>query len=243
MHRYGCRRNRHGRRGCAAARASKAGKIAAQPDDAAIRPGRAGQVLQPEHRRGPAQPGLCLRHGGPWRADPRLRRSLFLASAGSGGDPHRPQARRRHHRRRPAARHHRGHRGHPRRDRPDVRPRDRRAGRGPDQAEAARTGVARGQAGRKPAQAAAGDRRRRPRAADQARRPPAQHAHPRIRAAGVAAPDCRGDPGHLCAAGRPHGHAGDARGARGPVVPHPRSRCLCGGDAAARLRWPSATAT
>jgi guanosine-3',5'-bis(diphosphate) 3'-pyrophosphohydrolase len=32
-------------------------------------------------------------------ADARLRRSLFLASARSRGDPHRPQARRRHHRR------------------------------------------------------------------------------------------------------------------------------------------------
>ena len=37
-------------------------------------------------------------------------------------------------------------------------------------------------------------------------------------------PHRRGDARHLCAARRPHGHAGDARGARGPVVPHARSR-------------------
>ena len=54
---------------------------------------------------------------------------------------------------------------------------------GPHQAEAAGAGLARGQAGREPAQAVARDRRRRPRAPDQARRPPAQHAHAGIRAA------------------------------------------------------------
>ena len=115
-----------------------------------------------------------------------------------------------------------------------VRPRDRRAGRGPDQAEAARAGVARGQAGREPAQIVAGHRRRRPRAAGQARRPPAQHAHAGLRAAGIAPAHCRGDARHLCAAGRPHGHAGNARGAGGSVLPHARSRSLFGGDAAAR---------
>ena len=104
---------------------------------------------------------------------------------------------------------------------------------GPHQAEAAGAGLARGQAGREPAQAAAGDRRRRPRAADQARRSPAQHAHAGIRAAGLAPPHRRGDARHLCAARRPHGHAGDARGARGSLVPHARSGSLCGGDAAA----------
>ena len=54
------------------------------------------------------------------------------------------------------------------------------ARRGPDQAEAAGSGLARGQAGREPAQAPARDRRRRPRSAHQARRPAAQHAHARF---------------------------------------------------------------
>ena len=49
--------------------------------------------------------------------------------------------------------------------------------------------------------------------------------------------------GHLCAARRPHGHAGDAGRARGSVVPHARSGSLCGGEAAAGLRWRTATAT
>ena len=208
-------------------------QAAAFAHDAAIRSGRARQVLQPRYQRRPAQPRLRLRHEGARRADPRLRRPLFLASAGSRGDPHRSQARRRHHRRGAAARHHRGYRGDPRRNRPHLRPRDRRAGRGPHQAEAAGAGVARGQAGREPAQAAAGDRRRRPRAPDQARRPPAQHAHAGIRAARLAPADRRGDARHLCAARRAHGHAGDARGARGPLVPHARSGSLCGRDAAA----------
>src|ERR1700694_3808296 len=51
--------------------------------------------------------------------------------------------------------------------------------------------------GKEAAQAAAGDRRRCPRAADQARRPPAQHAHPRIRSPDLAPPDRRGNPRHL----------------------------------------------
>ncbi len=166
-------------------------------------------------------------------ADPGVRRSLFFASARGRRDPHRPQARRRHHRRSIAARHHRGYRGDPRRNRPGLRARDRGAGGGSHQAEAAGTGVARGQAGREPAQAAAGDRRRRPRSPDQARRPPAQHAHAGIRAADVAPAHRRGDARHLCAAGRPHGHAGDAGGTRRSIVPHPRSGSLCGGHAAA----------
>ena len=64
----------------------------------------------PQRRRGSAQPRLCLRHEGAWRAEARLRRSLFLASARSRGDPHRSEARRRDHRRRRAARHDRRHR-------------------------------------------------------------------------------------------------------------------------------------
>ncbi len=51
------------------------------------------------------------------------------------------------------------------------------AGRRPDQARQARPRHQGGEAGREPAQAPAGDRRRRARAAGQARRPPAQHAH------------------------------------------------------------------
>ena len=203
------------------------------PHDAAVRPGRPGPRLQSGHRRGPAQPRLCLRHARAWRADARLGRSVLLASARSRGDPHQPEARRRDHRRGAAARHDRGHRGDARGDRPAVRPRDRPSGRGPHQAEEARPRHARGQAGREPAQAAACDRRRRARAAGQARRPPAQHAHAGVRAGGLAPAHRRGDARHLCAARRPHGHAGDARGAGGSCVPRARSRRLCGRHRAA----------
>ena len=64
-----------------------------------------------------------------------------------------------------------------------VRPRDRRAGRGPHQDQEARPRLQAGGAGREPAQAAAGHRRGRARAAGQARRPAAQHAHAALRAA------------------------------------------------------------
>ena len=64
-----------------------AGRSRASRDDAAIRAGRAGQEIQSERQRGPAQPRLCLRHAGAWRAEARLRRSLFLASARSRRDP------------------------------------------------------------------------------------------------------------------------------------------------------------
>ncbi len=210
-------------------------------DDAAVRPDRAGQALQSERQRGAAQPRLCLRHEGARRAEARLRRPVFLASARSGGDPDRPEARRRHHRRRAAARHHRGHRRDPRRDRPDVRPRHRHAGRGPDQAEEARPRHQGGQAGREPAQAAAGDRRRRARAAGQARRPAAQHAHAVAHAGREAQAHRRGDHRHLCAARRPHGHARDARGARGSGVPRAQSRGLPGGQRAPRRAGGRAT--
>ena len=63
----------------------------------------------PEHQRGPAQPRLCLCHEGAWRAEARLRRSLFLPSARSRGDPDRPQARRCDDRGGAAARHDRGY--------------------------------------------------------------------------------------------------------------------------------------
>ena len=80
----------------------------------------------------------------------------------------------------------------------------------------------------------AGDRRRRARAAGQARRPPAQHAHARLHAGGSAPARRRGDAGNLCAARRPHGHARDARGARGPGVPRALSGSLRGGERAAQ---------
>ena len=173
----------------------------------------------PEHQRGAAQPRLCVRHEGARRAEARLRRPLLLPSARSRRDPDRSQARRRHHRRGAAARHDRGHRRDPRRDRPDVRPGHRRAGRGPDQAQEARPRHQGGEAGGEPAQAPAGDRRRRAGAAGQARRPAAQHAHAVAHAAGGAPPQRRGDARHLRSARRPHGHARDARGARGSGVP------------------------
>ena len=76
---------------------------------------------------------------GPWRAEARLGRPLFLPSARSRGDPDRPQARRRDHRGGAAARHHRGHGDDARRDRPAVRRGDRLAGRRPDQDQASWT--------------------------------------------------------------------------------------------------------
>ena len=77
-------------------------------------------------------------------------------------------------------------------------------------------------------QASARHRRRRPRAPGQARRPPAQHAHPAIHVAGQAQADRRGDARHLCAARRPHGHPGNARGTGGSVFPEPRPGGLRG---------------
>ena len=112
--------------------------------------------------------------------------------------------------------------------------RHRHAGRGPHQAEKARSGHQGGQAGREPAQAPAGDRRRRARAARQARRPAAQHAHAAFHAGRIAPPRRRGDAGNLRAARRPHGHAGDARGARGSVVPRDQSERLRRDQRAAR---------
>ena len=192
-----------------AARPADGAQAAAQAraDDAAVRPDRTGPPLQSGYQRGAAQPRLCLRHEGAWRADARLRRSVFFPSARSRGDPDRPEARRCHHRRRAAARHDRGHRDHARGDRSAVRPRHRHAGRGPDQAQEARSRHQGSQAGGEPAQAAARHRRRRARAAGEARRPAAQHAHARAHGAGGAPAHRRGDARHLCAARRPHGHA------------------------------------
>ena len=108
-------------------------------DDASVRARRAGAGLQPERRRAAAQQGLCLRHAKARHAEARLGRSLLRPSARSRRHPDRPQARRCHHRGGAAARHHRGHRRHPRRDRPAVRLRDRRDRRWPDQDRAAAT--------------------------------------------------------------------------------------------------------
>jgi guanosine-3',5'-bis(diphosphate) 3'-pyrophosphohydrolase len=120
------------------------------------------------------------KHG---HAEARLRRSLFLASARSRGDPHRPASRRRDHRGRPAARHHRGHRR-------------RRAPRstscsvveigklvdGLTKLKPPRPRLQEGRAGGEPPQASARHLRRRARAAGQARRPAPQHAHAAPRA-------------------------------------------------------------
>ena len=51
----------------------------------------------------------------------------------------------------------------------------------------------------------------------------------------LAPPHRRGDARHLCAARRPHGHAGDAGRTRRPFVPHARSGSSRGGDAAAGI--------
>ena len=102
-------------------RRSTSRRSAQAADDAAVRAGRAGQELQSERQRGPAQPRLCLRHEGARHAEARLGRPLFLPSARSRRDPDRPQARRRDDRGRAAARHDRGHRRDARRDRRAVR--------------------------------------------------------------------------------------------------------------------------
>ena len=101
------------------------------------------------------------------------------------------------------------------------------AGRGADQDQQARPGVEAGGAGGEPAQAAAGHLLRHPRAAGEARRPAAQHAHAAVHAGGGARAHRPGDARHLCAAGRPHGHARHARGDGGPGLPHPQSGGLC----------------
>ena len=193
--------------------AAGAGAVGCPRHDAPIRAGRAGHALQSERGRKPAQQGIRVCHAEAWLAAARQWRSLFLPSARSRRHPDRPQAGRRHHRGGAAARHHRGHRRHPRRDRPDVRRGHRPPGRGPDQDRQARSRVEEGRAGGEPAQAAAGDLRRHPRAPGQARRPAAQHAHPRVHAGGGARAHRRGDAGDLCAARRAHGHARHARGA------------------------------
>ncbi len=124
------------------------------------------------------------KHGSQQRANGDLYFSHPLEVA---GHPDRPQARRRHHRGGAPPRHHRGHRRHPRRDRPDVRRGHRPPGRGPHQDQEARPGVEEGGAGREPSQAAARYLVRHPRAAGEARRPAAQHAHARVHAGGGAA--------------------------------------------------------
>ena len=177
------------------------------------------RALQPQHRREPPQPRLRLRHAGAWPAEARLGRGLFRPSARGRGDPDRPEARRRDDRRGGPARHDRGHRGDARGDQPQLRAADRRARRRPHQDRPPRPRLEARRAGRELPQAPAGDRRRRARAAGQARRPAAQHAHARLHVGRQAPAHRRGDPRHLCAARRPHGHPGDARRARGPRLP------------------------
>ena len=83
-----------------------------------------------------------------------------------------------------------------------------------------------GRAGGELPQAAGRHLERHPRAADQAGRPPAQHAHARAHEAGEPAARVRGDARDLCAAGRPHGHADPARGARAAGLQVGQSRGL-----------------
>ena len=70
------RRRPPARRGAAPARAQ-----GSRCHDAAVRAGRAGQVLRSGRGRGRAQPRLCLLDEGARRAEARLRRSLFLPPA------------------------------------------------------------------------------------------------------------------------------------------------------------------
>ena len=89
----------------------------AAPGHPAVRAGRARPVLRSRRGRGPAQPGLRVRHEGARLAAARLGRPLFPSSGRGRGHPHRLQARQRLDRHRPAARHGRGHRRHAGRDR------------------------------------------------------------------------------------------------------------------------------
>ena len=122
---------------------------------------------------------------------------------------------------------------HPRRDRPAVRRGHRRAGRGPDQARRSSTSSPR--------------RRSRPRTcASCCSRSPTTCAccwssSPTVCTTcariGHMPPEARRRTAeethrHLCAARRPHGHARDARGARGSGVPRAQSRRLRGGQRA-----------
>ena len=119
-----------------------------------------------------------------------------------------------------AARHDRGHRGDARGDRRAVRPGDRRAGRGPDQDQEARPRLQEGRAGARTSASSCWPSPRTcaccwsssPTGCTTCAR---SHYMP----AGQARAHRRGDARHLCAARRPHGHAGDARGAGGPRLP------------------------
>ncbi len=106
------------------------------------------QALQAQRQRGPAQQRLCLCHADAWHAEARLGRPLFRPSARSRRDPHRPEARRRDDRR-GACCTTRSRTPTATREEIDqhVRPRDRRAGRGPDQDQEARPRLEEGRAG------------------------------------------------------------------------------------------------
>ena len=96
------------------------------------------------------------------------------------------QARRRDHRHGAAARRHRGHRRHPRGDRPAVRPRDRRAGRRRHQAPPLDLVSKKAEQAENLRKFLLAISKRHPRPAGEARRPPAQHAHAGAHEAGSA---------------------------------------------------------
>src|ERR1700733_16211154 len=66
-----------------------AAKNAQAAPDAAIRADRPGQAVQSEDQRDAAQSRLCLRDARARRAEAGVRRSIYLASAPRGRDPHR----------------------------------------------------------------------------------------------------------------------------------------------------------
>ena len=183
----------------------------------------------PERGRGAAQSRLRLCHEGARQPEARLGRSVFLPPARSGRDPHRSQARRRHDRHGAAARRHRGHRGV---TRTEI---DQKFGEEIGALVDGLTKIKKLDLVTKKAEQAENFRKLLVaissdirvlliKLADRLHNMRTLGAHE----AGEPPARLRGDARDLCAAGRPHGHAGHARGAGGAGLQVGQSRRLPG---------------